>query len=142
MNLIIRDYQDNDYEQIVSNLKEATLFNPHLDTKEVLSGKMKHSPGSILVAEQEGEVVGSVFIIFDKWQSFVYRLAVKEAYRKQGVGSALMRALEDRLRDFGALAVSGTVRENHPHLEKYYQELGYELAPIKHRYIHKKLNEN
>lgn len=138
--IIIRDYKDSDYDQVAHNLQEAMLFNSDLDTPEILTRKMKHSPGSILVAELNGEVVGSVFIIFDKWQSFVYRLAVREQYRKQGIGAHLVKALEDKLREFGALTVSGTIREKHQHLEKYYQELGYELAPIMHRYIHKKLN--
>ncbi len=139
MNLLIREYRGSDYVQVTENLKAAEMFKREVETAEVFAAKIKHAPNSILVAEMDGKVIGNIFIIFDKLQSFIYRFAVREEYRKQGIGTQLLKKAEDLLREFGAARVSGTIRENHPELEKYYTELGYDLAPIKHRYIHKKL---
>jgi len=137
----IRDYKDSDYSEVAAILKEATLFSQKLDTVHNLHEKITHSPGSILVAEVEGRVVGTIYIIFDRWQSLIHHLAVKEEYRKQGIGTQLMKEAEIRIENFGSPRVSGTIRENSPHLEKYYTELGYRLAPIMHRYVHKELKQ-
>ncbi|EMA01793.1 Predicted N-acyltransferase, GNAT family [Haloarcula vallismortis] len=55
----------------------------------------------------------------------VERVAVRQPYRGDGVGTALMRAVEDAARDDGA-----TVLKLHAqtHVEPFYEQLGYETV--------------
>ena len=55
----------------------------------------------------------------------VERVAVREPYRGTGVGSALMRAVEDAAGDDGATALKLHAQT---HVEAFYQQLGYETV--------------
>lgn len=139
MKITIEEYEDSDYDQVATILKEATLFHADLDTREGLKNKMTLNPGTIFVAKVSGIVVGCVYVVLDGWISTFYHLAVKEGYRKQGIGALLVKTVEDKAKEFGAPAITATIRENHPHLEKFYGDLGYDVAVKKHQYIHKEL---
>ena len=70
------------------------------DTREAVMALLGRDPDAVIVAEHEGELVGSVIAGWDGWRCHLYRLAVP-AWRRQGVASAL-RAAEDRFSAVGA----------------------------------------
>lgn len=57
------------------------------------------SPAALLVAEREGEIVGALIAAWDGWRGNMYRLAVRDGNRREGIGIALTRAGEGYLRD-------------------------------------------
>lgn len=67
------------------------------------------SPAALLVAERENEIVGALIATWDGWRGNMYRLAVRDGHRRQGIGIALTRAGEDYLRDCGARRVTALV---------------------------------
>lgn len=77
-----------------------------LDAVERLIGD---SPAALLVAERGGEIVGALIAGWDGWRGNMYRLAVREGHRREGIGIALTRAGEDYLRSCGARRVTALV---------------------------------
>jgi ribosomal protein S18 acetylase RimI-like enzyme len=67
------------------------------------------SPAALLVAERDGEIVGALIAAWDGWRGNMYRLAVRDGHRRQGIGLALTRAGEDYLRRCGARRVTALV---------------------------------
>ena len=67
------------------------------------------SPAALLVAVRDGEVIGALIAAWDGWRGNMYRLAVREEHRRQGVGLVLTRAGEDYLRRRGARRVTALV---------------------------------
>jgi ribosomal protein S18 acetylase RimI-like enzyme len=67
------------------------------------------SPATLLVAESGGEIVGALIAGWDGWRGNMYRLAVREGRRRQGIGIALVRAGEEYLRGCGARRVTALV---------------------------------
>src|SRR5262249_19693362 len=55
------------------------------------------STGTVLVAEADGQLVGSIFGVFDGWRANIYRLAVHPSYRRRGIARALVGEVEQRL---------------------------------------------
>ena len=54
-------------------------------------GTLITSPGSIvLVAEEEGSLVGTIVATFDGWRAYVYHVAVVPGRRRRGVAKALI----------------------------------------------------
>ena len=59
---------------------------------------LDHAPGSLLVAEEGGEVVGVLIAAWDGWRGGMYRLAVRPERRRRGIGRLLVEAGEAHLR--------------------------------------------
>jgi ribosomal protein S18 acetylase RimI-like enzyme len=75
------------------------------DIEQLVAG----SPAALLVAEREGEIVGALIAAWDGWRGNMYRLAVRDGHRREGIGLALTRAGEDYLRQCGARRVTALV---------------------------------
>lgn len=67
------------------------------------------SHAALLVAERNGEIVGVLIAAWDGWRGNMYRLAVGDGYRREGIGLALTRAGEDYLRQCVARRVTALV---------------------------------
>lgn len=134
----IRPYKTTDYDQIQPILQDGGHFDDVWDRQSHWDAKSKQTPESILVAERDGEILGCILIIRDKWTSFIFRLAVKKKYRSQGIGSELMKTAEKQLQQSGEDEVAIFVNEDDEALHEYYQKRGY-LKGGKYRCLYKKL---
>jgi ribosomal protein S18 acetylase RimI-like enzyme len=73
------------------------------DTPDEILKKLQRDPDLFLVAESGQQLIGAVMGGYDGRRGMVYHLAVAHEHRHQGVGIALMEALESRLRSKGCL---------------------------------------
>ncbi|MGN6215962.1 MAG: GNAT family N-acetyltransferase [Solirubrobacterales bacterium] len=83
------------------------------------------SPAALLVAEREGEIVGALVAAWDGWRGNMYRLAVRDDHRRQGIGLALTRAGEDYLRRCGARRVTALVAFDDEAAGAFWESAGY-----------------
>lgn len=88
------------------------------------------SPELFLTAHMDEEIIGYTVGEVDTRPSgrrlgHVMNLAVKEAYRNRGVGSALMDELERRFVEMGAKAAYLEVRESNATAQRLYSDRGY-----------------
>ena len=134
----IRPYKDSDYEQIISILKSWWHFDEVWDSRNHWKDKIEKDATSILVAEENDEVIGCQLIIKDSWTCFLFRLAVKEGHRNKGVGSLLMKTAEEQLRNEGVDEVAFFVDAENTNLQEYYEKRDY-IKGGKYRCMYKKL---
>ncbi len=71
------------------------------DSREHIAREIQEGSGFFLVAELEGEIIGSVFGTSDGRKGWINRLAVLPEYQRQGIGHLLVREAERRLFDTG-----------------------------------------
>jgi ribosomal protein S18 acetylase RimI-like enzyme len=83
------------------------------------------SPAALLVAERDGEIVGTLIAAWDGWRGNMYRLAVREGRRREGIGIALTRAGEDYLRGRGARRVTALVAYDDEGAGGFWEAAGY-----------------
>jgi ribosomal protein S18 acetylase RimI-like enzyme len=83
------------------------------------------SPAALLVAERDGEIVGAVIAAWDGWRGNMYRLAVREGHRREGIGIALTRAGEEYLRERGARRVTALVAFEDEAAGAFWDSAGY-----------------
>jgi ribosomal protein S18 acetylase RimI-like enzyme len=83
------------------------------------------SPAALLVAEREGEIVGALIAAWDGWRGNMYRLAVHNGHRRQGIGLALTRAGEDYLRQCGARRITALVAFEDEVAGEFWEAAGY-----------------
>jgi GNAT superfamily N-acetyltransferase len=95
--------------------------------------------GGAVLAHLGEEVVGSGRFAWhrrhDGTRVLSYeRLAVVPAHQGRGVGSAMIRWLEEHARSGGAVAVEVTVRSQQPDNRPFYQARGYRIVRYSGRY--------
>ncbi|HEY5708977.1 MAG TPA: GNAT family N-acetyltransferase [Solirubrobacterales bacterium] len=83
------------------------------------------SPAALLVAERDGEIVGALIAGWDGWRGNMYRLAVREEHRRQGIGIALTRAGEEYLRDCGVRRITALVAFEDDAAGAFWESAGY-----------------
>ena len=83
------------------------------------------SPAALLVAERGDEIVGALIAGWDGWRGNMYRLAVREGYRQEGIGLALTRAGEQYLRERGAHRITALVAFEDETAAAFWESAGY-----------------
>jgi ribosomal protein S18 acetylase RimI-like enzyme len=86
------------------------------------------SGGRVLVALEGREIVGTVRYDLKPDCLYVGRLAVLPAYRKRGVGAALMDYVERLATALGRMRIQLATRESVPSNLRFYQRLGYRVV--------------
>ena len=68
------------------------------DSKEGVERFLKRNPETSIVAEAEGEIIGTILCGHDGRRGCFYHVCVKQGFRKQGIGKAMavaaMKALQ------------------------------------------------
>jgi ribosomal protein S18 acetylase RimI-like enzyme len=95
------------------------------DMRAAVTALLGRDPDAVIVAEHDGELVGSVIAGWDGWRCHLYRLAVRPAWRRRGVGSALLRAAEDRFRAVGAARADAMVLHSNGLGQSLWRAEGY-----------------
>ena len=86
---------------------------------------LSETPGSLLVADADGAIVGVLIAAWDGWRGNMYRLAVHLEHRRRGVGLALVRAGEESLRRKGASRVTALVAHEDEVAGAFWESAGY-----------------
>lgn len=100
------------------------------DQPEEIQKKLHRDPDLFIIAETQGEIIGSVMGGFDGRRGMVYHLAVAEPYRHQGIASALMLELENRLRERGCIRYYLLVTADNQEAIRFYENRGCEQMTI------------
>jgi ribosomal protein S18 acetylase RimI-like enzyme len=124
---------------IILNLWKETEVTPSIsDDIDTLEMLVNENSELFLVAEHNGQVVGSVVGGWDGWRGGIYRLAVSPEYRRQGIGKALVQEVEHRLSARGARKISVLVEYRDALAMSFWHSLGasgYERDTRMIRYV-------
>lgn len=84
--------------------------------------------GRFLLAEEEGHLLGCVYVELHGEAAYLGLLSVAPARQKTGLGRRLVAAAEEFAREMGARRMDLTVVNLRTELPPYYEKLGYQLA--------------
>jgi ribosomal protein S18 acetylase RimI-like enzyme len=126
-NISIRDCRPLDVESILELWRQAEATPSVTDNAEDLRRAVAGGPAHVLVAEVEGQIVGSIIGTFDGWRGNIYRMAVHPTHRRRGIARALVAEVEKRLAQQGAKRITALVEKDHPWATSFWQAVGYAL---------------
>jgi ribosomal protein S18 acetylase RimI-like enzyme len=107
----------------------------HTDDAPSLRAVVDHDGSALLVAEDHGEIVGSVIAGWDGWRGSVYRLAVAPTHRRRGLGGRLVATAEDHLRSEGGVRLQAVVVETEPVATGFWRAAGWEEQRHRLRFV-------
>lgn len=128
--ILIREFHyPQDYEQAArlwQSMDKGVRFS-RSDVPAEIEKKLSRDPDLFLVAEQDGEMVGTVIGGFDGRRGMVYHLAVAESKRRNGIAAQLMRELEERLIAKGCIRSYLLVQANNEEARALYEKNNWVL---------------
>ena len=121
----IRLATDGDLVAILGLWREGTSVVSHTDDPEGIRALLARDPEALLLAEEDGRLVGTLIAGWDGWRAWLYRLVVAPGDRRRGAATALVRHAEERLRSLGARRVAAGVVLDHENARAFWVEMGY-----------------
>lgn len=120
---MIRSATVGDAARLTDLWRAAGLrFHPDLVERELASVLARDL---VLVAEETGELTGTVFGTYDGVRGWVHRLATKPDRQGRGIASALLAELERRLRTAGCPKVNLLIEPENAAVAGFYARRGY-----------------
>lgn len=108
---------------------ENAAFEMHRMSRRSFRHMLTRANADLLVAERRGDLLGYALLVYRRGtrSARLYSLAVARAARGQGLGNALLRAVERSAAANGADFVSLEVHPRNPHARRLYRRAGYEV---------------
>jgi len=95
------------------------------DTAVALAALHRRDPDALIVAVEQGRIVGTIIAGWDGWRCHLYRLAVDPHRRRAGIGRALIEAAETRIRSLGGTRIDAMVLDDNPGAHAIWAARGY-----------------
>lgn len=105
------------------------LTVPHNDPEADIALFLASADAEILLAEREGEIVGSLCVGHDGHRGWYYYLAVDPALQRRGLGRHLVQEGERWLTQRGLRKVQLMIRPTNARVRAFYESCGYDLTP-------------
>lgn len=119
--MTIRTITIKDHKQLIPFWEENYFVN-ELDDYEHFKLFLEKNLSLSFLAEDDEEIVGSVFGSFDGRRGYIQKLVIRKDYRKKGVGKQLLEKVISKLRSTGALYIPISSDEG---LISFYEKCGF-----------------
>ncbi len=133
----IRQFQREDIRAVV-NINKSCLPENYPD--QFFLGLHHHAPKSFLVAECDDEVCGYIMCRIERGISsfkkapvkkgHIVSVAVRHEYRNKGIGTQLIRAAIEGMREYGASEFFLEVRKTNEAAIAVYENLSFEIKRV------------
>lgn len=133
--LHIRPAGPSDIDAVLRFWRDAAEGTSISDDHDGVARLVARDPEALLLAERDGELVGTVIAGFDGWRCHLYRLAVHPERRRQGIGRALLAAAEERFAALGGRRADAMVLDRNELAHHAWHASGYAPEPQWSRWV-------
>ena len=137
MNFVIRKANESDFEEILSLIKEFSVFQKTPEKVSITLDQLRKDKDifQCLVAVSEGEIIGfaSFYFTYYSWTGkglYLDDLYVKQLYRKQSVGKKLLDAIIDLAKKEQCKNVRWLVSEWNANAINFYKSMGATIDQV------------
>jgi ribosomal protein S18 acetylase RimI-like enzyme len=123
----VRSFQLSDYA-LVSQLMENSLSESCFhETMEAFARQLSWDSSLVLIAEDDGEIIGAVIGTIDNNNGYYYRIAVDPFHRRKGVGKMLIQTLQERFLERKVNRILIPVDTHNEPVLPLFQSLGFDM---------------
>jgi len=120
----IRSFQLSDYRMVADLLEEVLSEECCEETMGAFARQLSWDSDLVLVAESAGSIAGVLIGTIDHHKGYVYRIAVRDQFRRQGVGRQLVSHMSNRFRQRNVMKVLVAEDKHNELLRPFYDSLG------------------
>jgi ribosomal protein S18 acetylase RimI-like enzyme len=131
----LRSGRAQDAHAILDVWREAEVEPTPTDDAERLRHLMDANADALIVAEDDGRLIGTVIAAWDGWRGGIYRLAVVPGHRRQGLGQRLVDEAVRRLRTIGAARLSAIVADDDEGALSFWTAMGWHRQTARARFV-------
>ncbi|MER7748912.1 GNAT family N-acetyltransferase [Streptomyces bacillaris] len=124
-----------DLDRVLAFWKVSAEGTSISDDGDGVARLVERDPDALILAERDGELVGTVIAGFDGWRCHLYRLAVHPEQRRRGVGGALLAAAEERFAALGGRRADAMVLDRNDLAHHAWRAAGYGPEPQWSRWV-------
>ena len=125
--MLVRNYKPSDYDEVITLYNNSSIyggqFDEDRDSKERLEKLTREKHDSILVAENDGHIIGTVTLFEDARLAWLFRFAVAE--NSKNVTRELYSKATDILKLKGHKQILVYSPVGNTQFEERYKELGF-----------------
>jgi len=127
--MMIRRMTESDYDGVVNVWKKAGLgYKPDgRDSREAVAKQLVGSGATMLVAEEEGAIIGVVFGTHDFRKGLINRLAVLPDNQGKGIAKSLVANVEEQFIKAGIKIFAATIFADNSASIQTAEKMGYEF---------------
>lgn len=123
----IRNMTISDYDKVY-NLWQSCAgmgLNNVDDSKEGIEKFLNRNPDTCFVAEKEQELMGAILVGNDGRRGYIYHTAVKPSYQRNGIGTQLVNAALEALKNIGIVKAALVVFDRNEEGNAFWEKQGF-----------------
>ncbi len=121
----ILKYRIDDYDQVISLWQSVGLIMSRSNSPQGLARLIKRGADLFLVAYAGDRIIGTIMGRFDGRRGWINHLAVAPDRQNCGLGTLLVRRVEERLKLKSCDKVNLLIEPANASVQSFYEKLGY-----------------
>ncbi|WP_030746691.1 GNAT family N-acetyltransferase [Streptomyces griseus] len=131
----LRAAEPSEAESVLAFWGQAAEGTSISDDVDGVRRLLARDPGALILAVEDGVIVGSVIAGWDGWRASLYRLAVLPSHRRRGISKVLLNAAEERFATLGGRRADAMVLETNERAHHAWAAAGYEREERWRRWV-------
>lgn len=132
----VRSFQLADSSSVTELLEDVLSEICYEETMEAFARQLSWDTELVLIAEEEGQILGVIIGTIDNNNGYYYRIAVASEYQRKGIGKALIEAMKQRFLQRKVNKIMVTVDAHNEMVLPVYESAGYSTSDFS-RAVHR-----
>lgn len=129
MDIEIKPFDNNKHRNQIIDIWTSIFQyqDPRNNPSLIIDKKLAVNDNLFFIAEENGEIVGTIMAGYDGHRGWIYSLAVIPERRRAKIGTKLLKHTESELKKLGCVKINLQIFQHNEVVKEFYLYNGYEI---------------